>query len=151
MPVTFACGGCGFKTKVKDELAGKKIKCPKCGVPGVIPAVMTKQEQSSSDDLLSVNLDKFQDVEPEEGEELNPALNPKAPAKKKKKKTKSKYAPVSSAVKGAAMGFSLLSVGVLALLVVFVLPDVIEGLNATGDAKPQNAPAPADPAAGGGN
>jgi predicted Zn finger-like uncharacterized protein len=31
MPVSTACSSCAAKIKVKDELVGKSIKCPKCG------------------------------------------------------------------------------------------------------------------------
>jgi hypothetical protein len=31
MPVSIACTGCGSKLTVRDELLGKRIKCPKCG------------------------------------------------------------------------------------------------------------------------
>jgi DNA-directed RNA polymerase subunit RPC12/RpoP len=30
MPVTFTCDGCNKRLRVKDELAGKKIRCPSC-------------------------------------------------------------------------------------------------------------------------
>jgi WD40 repeat protein len=29
--IVFACGGCGLKLQVKDELAGKDVQCAKCG------------------------------------------------------------------------------------------------------------------------
>jgi hypothetical protein len=31
MPITAECGGCGKRLRVKDELVGKRIKCPGCG------------------------------------------------------------------------------------------------------------------------
>ena len=31
MPLQIACAACSTKVKVKDELVGKAIKCPKCG------------------------------------------------------------------------------------------------------------------------
>ena len=30
MPLEIKCSGCGAAFRVKDELAGKKMKCPKC-------------------------------------------------------------------------------------------------------------------------
>jgi len=36
--ILFFCGGCGNKLKVKKELAGKKVKCPKCGEVMLVPA-----------------------------------------------------------------------------------------------------------------
>src|SRR5438045_8717112 len=37
MPVAIACPHCEWKSKVKDELAGKKGKCPTCGELVPIP------------------------------------------------------------------------------------------------------------------
>ena len=37
MSIAVACEHCGWKTSVKDELAGKKGKCPTCGEPIVVP------------------------------------------------------------------------------------------------------------------
>src|SRR5262249_2799885 len=35
--ITFACPHCSRALKVKEELAGKKAKCPACGQPVTIP------------------------------------------------------------------------------------------------------------------
>jgi hypothetical protein len=35
--ITFLCKHCGHKLAVKDELAGKTGKCPKCGKPSTVP------------------------------------------------------------------------------------------------------------------
>ena len=37
MPIPVACA-CGAKFAAKDELAGKRVKCPKCSQPLTIPA-----------------------------------------------------------------------------------------------------------------
>lgn len=37
MPITFKCA-CGQGLKVKDELAGRAVKCPKCGTASKVPA-----------------------------------------------------------------------------------------------------------------
>jgi serine/threonine protein kinase len=37
--ISFACPGCGEKFRVKDELAGKRGKCPKCKAAIMLPAV----------------------------------------------------------------------------------------------------------------
>ena len=36
--LTFACSRCPQKLQVKDELAGKQVKCPKCGQLVIVPA-----------------------------------------------------------------------------------------------------------------
>lgn len=138
MPVPFACKGCGFKTNVKDTMAGKKIKCPKCGAPGAIPALNAGDD--GDDDIMKLDLGSFQDVEPAEGENIDgSSAAPKAPKKKKKK---SAAAPLSSGVKGAAVLFSLLSVAVIALLVMTALPEILAKM----EPKEQGTPA-AKPAA----
>jgi len=37
--IAFSCTHCSKQLKVKDELAGKKAKCPGCGQPVVVPAL----------------------------------------------------------------------------------------------------------------
>lgn len=39
MAISVQCSGCEKKLKVKDELAGMRVKCPSCGQVIVIPAV----------------------------------------------------------------------------------------------------------------
>jgi WD40 repeat protein len=35
--VTFPCPGCGKRLKARASLAGKRVKCPNCGKPAVVP------------------------------------------------------------------------------------------------------------------
>ena len=35
--ISCRCGQCGKDLKVKDELAGKRVKCPGCGKPVAVP------------------------------------------------------------------------------------------------------------------
>ena len=30
--ITFLCSGCGQKLGIKDDVIGKEVRCPKCGV-----------------------------------------------------------------------------------------------------------------------
>lgn len=39
MPIAIACPSCGAKMKAPDEAAGRKVKCPKCSTPLVVPTV----------------------------------------------------------------------------------------------------------------
>jgi predicted Zn finger-like uncharacterized protein len=43
VPVAIQCGSCKAKLNVSEKLAGKQVKCPKCGqgvaVPGAAPPV----------------------------------------------------------------------------------------------------------------
>jgi len=38
MPITTRCGACKGGFNAPDRLAGKKVKCPKCGEVAVVPA-----------------------------------------------------------------------------------------------------------------
>lgn len=38
MPISARCPKCSAAFRVKDEYAGKRTKCPKCGGPMSIPA-----------------------------------------------------------------------------------------------------------------
>lgn len=46
--VTFQCSGCAKNLKVKPELAGKKIKCPKCGRAMLAPAPTSAQGHTNA-------------------------------------------------------------------------------------------------------
>jgi hypothetical protein len=98
MAIALSCPSCVQALKVKDELAGRKIKCPKCG--GVIP-VPGKKDGSETRITAKKprNPPVEEDEEPEEGER---------PKKKKKKKAKSNRGLVI----GSAIG------GVVLILVV---------------------------------
>lgn len=37
MAILFQCSGCKRKVKANDHLAGKRVKCPSCGQPTVVP------------------------------------------------------------------------------------------------------------------
>jgi hypothetical protein len=67
MAIEARCGKCKKKVKVKDELAGKKIKCPGCGAAIAIPAAEEAEENpddgNSSESILNLNLDKFKHKE----------------------------------------------------------------------------------------
>jgi hypothetical protein len=40
MPVRLSCKGCKSTLRVRDDLAGKKVKCPRCGAANVVPAAL---------------------------------------------------------------------------------------------------------------
>jgi predicted Zn finger-like uncharacterized protein len=44
MPEPVTCPGCDAKIKVRDEHAGKKVKCPKCGATVPVPAAEVEDE-----------------------------------------------------------------------------------------------------------
>ncbi len=58
MPLQTACSACSAKIKVKDELVGKSIKCPKCGnvfkaLAGAEPANAVKVAAASSNGAVA--------------------------------------------------------------------------------------------------
>jgi hypothetical protein len=64
MAIEFRCEKCDKKLKVKDELAGKRIKCPGCQAATPVPVgVASKQELdpdlNSSEAIVNLNLKKF--------------------------------------------------------------------------------------------
>lgn len=65
MAIEFRCKKCDKKLKVKDELAGKKIKCPGCGAGTAVPAAASETagelepEQDESESIAKLNLKKF--------------------------------------------------------------------------------------------
>src|SRR4051794_37382534 len=44
MSIGVRCPGCAKKVKAKDELAGKRVKCPSCGQAVVLPSVHTSSQ-----------------------------------------------------------------------------------------------------------
>lgn len=44
MPISFKCGSCGRSLKVRDEAAGKTVRCPKCAQPSTVPAAAVQQD-----------------------------------------------------------------------------------------------------------
>lgn len=77
MPLSLACP-CGQKLKVRDELAGKKVKCPKCAKLLVAPLPDPKEEEP-------LELDEA--IEEEE----KPSAPPKKPAPTAAKKPASPW------------------------------------------------------------
>src|SRR4051794_30681785 len=44
MPIPVSCPSCSATFRVKDEYAGKRAKCPKCGEPLTIPTAIQAAE-----------------------------------------------------------------------------------------------------------
>ncbi len=69
MAIEFRCGSCQKKLKVKDELGGKKIKCPACGKPIEVPEADGSAKPppdpklGSTASIINLNLDKFKHKE----------------------------------------------------------------------------------------
>lgn len=47
MPISVQCPGCGKSLHGKDELAGKRVKCPKCGQIISIPAILSSAPEAT--------------------------------------------------------------------------------------------------------
>jgi len=43
MPISVQCSGCGGKFRARDELAGRRVKCPKCSAPIEVPGGQQQQ------------------------------------------------------------------------------------------------------------
>src|SRR5262245_16818662 len=44
MPIDVQCEDCGKKLRLRDDLAGKRIKCPGCGEALTVPAMLEEIE-----------------------------------------------------------------------------------------------------------
>src|SRR5262245_21626654 len=98
MPISTVCSSCSAKLKVPDNLAGRKIKCPKCG------SAVTTADTAIARAPATIKVTKPPASEPEELEEVPPDEPPPdddtsdadereaRPKKKKKKKKKRKDA-----------------------------------------------------------
>jgi predicted Zn finger-like uncharacterized protein len=49
MAIPFSCPSCAGELKVRDELAGRKVKCPKCGEVIPVPEEESEEEQEQED------------------------------------------------------------------------------------------------------
>ena len=57
MPIKVKCGSCSAQFKAKDELAGRRVKCPKCQKPVVIaapPVAAPKASARAANPLLDI-------------------------------------------------------------------------------------------------
>ena len=90
MPISLTCPSCERGLKVKDELAGRKIKCPKCSEVIAVPAneaiaagkPKPKVRPSEDDDD---DRPRSKKVERDEGDEEEEEDRPRKKKKKKKK------------------------------------------------------------------
>ncbi len=52
MAIKFSCGSCGKRFAAKEEHAGKKSKCPKCGSGIEVPFPLTWEEDTSPESVV---------------------------------------------------------------------------------------------------
>jgi len=122
MPISFECTGCGKKLKIKDESAGKRIKCPECQAVLNAP----KPQKKDEDDFLG-GLDEAvkqvkkrppaaieDDDDDDDVEDYDDAPRASAP-KRRTKKTASKK---SSGSGSAGRVFGAIGGGLVTLLVI---------------------------------
>lgn len=113
MPISVVCPSCSGKLKVPDHLAGRKVKCPKCGgavpteeAPAVSEAIVesakvskapAKAHRHSEKEAIQPGIEGFKVQEAEEPppEDEEPVEQPK---KKKKKKKRKERPPASMPV-----------------------------------------------------
>src|SRR5947208_2266708 len=97
MPIHIACEGCGSRLKVGDGLAGRKVKCPKCGniidtavapAPRPTSRPAPKEPQEPRPRPRAEELDELEPIEDDEApleEEL-----PRKPRTKKRRRARKK-------------------------------------------------------------
>src|SRR3954471_16278564 len=62
MPIQVTCHACRFTGRVKDELAGKQVKCPRCGRRFQVPAAEVEEDEPL--DVLPDDSDEAEDEVP---------------------------------------------------------------------------------------
>ena len=53
MTIRFTCPECGVPMKIKDELAGKSGKCPKCKAAFVVPSADIPEDETLAEDAAA--------------------------------------------------------------------------------------------------
>jgi hypothetical protein len=101
MTISFSCPSCEHSLKVKDELAGRKVKCPSCGGGVAVPAGEEDEEEAAA---ATARPSRQAREEPDEEER---------PRKKKKKKKKGN--------KGLLIGLGIGAVALVAVAIVLVI------------------------------
>ena len=49
MPITLTCSGCGRSFQLRDEMAGRKVRCPDCQSVQVVPGLDAEEVTFGSD------------------------------------------------------------------------------------------------------
>ena len=75
MPISISCD-CGRSLRVKDDLAGRKIRCPECAAVVVVPAAVRvrQSEDAASEFLLADSGEEKAASSPQNSEVKPPAL-----------------------------------------------------------------------------
>lgn len=118
MAIPFECTGCGKKLKVKDEAAGKRIKCPECQAVLTVP----KPESAGDEDDFLGGLDEAVKQEKkrpraviDDDEDYGDAP-PTASPKRRAKKTASRKSSGSSSAGGVLKTIGGVVIGLLVVL-----------------------------------
>src|SRR5262245_54237271 len=86
MPITLSCT-CGKALKLKDELAGRRVRCPACSGVLTVPA--------AEEEIIETELTEEPDATAEDGPGATAEDRPAGERKKKKKKKKRKPGDVT--------------------------------------------------------
>jgi hypothetical protein len=106
MPIPITCGACGRKLKVKDELAGKRVRCPDCRETVAVPKPQ-EDDDTFLDDLAQAS---------ESGEEMDEMELPaRAPLRRSKAPARKSRSGSGFPVKWVVVGV-VAAVGVAALI-----------------------------------
>lgn len=97
MAISFECTGCGKEYKVKDDLAGKRIRCKGC------ETVVTVPSSEEEEDWLSVEVEDWTEPQPASPAPPRSSSKKKSGSKKngsKRKRSSSSHAPRIGAIAG---------------------------------------------------
>lgn len=118
MSLSITCSNCQKNLKVKEELAGKKVRCPECSAAISVPAKSAAAEDDFSEDLdeAASPRRKRRVVKDEDEFEDMPVLKPRASKSSKKKSSKGK----SSGMRWLLIGGKC-ALGAVALVLITVV------------------------------
>ena len=128
---TFYCSECNFSKPVKDEMAGKKARCPKCNAVNVVPELGEEPSIEPADDYQpeSAPAESSPPAAAEPAASSPPAAEPVVPTPVATSEPAATIAPAASQTNGEASvsGFPMLSRGWLMAFGGALLP-IIAGI-----------------------
>ncbi len=114
--IEFQCLGCGKQLKVKDEVAGKKGKCPKCGAVLLVPSSNIEMLNNESVDVA----EHFDSQPVSRVHQSNQALSPQQPQLEHGHVQQAPSVNVHMPKRTSSLGVVSLILGIVALLFCWV-------------------------------
>ena len=107
MAIAISCGKCGKRYSVKDELAGKKIRCKECETLIAIPLPSDDDDLFGGVELKSTGRSIDEDEEEDDDEESRPVRRSKA---KKKSSARRNWRPSDGMPVGVILAITAIAI-----------------------------------------